>query len=156
LVPSAAWEMKRWPLSHWKKLIEILPEAKFMVLGGREDHLFCEELVAVDPLRVQNQAGKLSLVESCYFIKISKLVVSADTGLLHVANVLGVSAISLMGPTAFGFTTGDHIKTLEVDLSCRPCTKDGRGKCSDSLWQRCMIEIEPIKVASVVRQMIRE
>jgi heptosyltransferase-2 len=156
LVPSAAWEMKRWPLSHWKKLIEIFPEAKFIVLGGREDYLSCEELVAVDSSRVQNQAGKLSLVESCYLIQKSKLVISADTGLLHVANVLGVKAISLMGPTAFGFTTSEHIQTLEVDLSCRPCTKDGRGKCSDTLWQRCMVEIEPVKVASIARQMVRE
>lgn len=154
IVPSAAWEMKRWPLTHWKKLIEILPDAKIIILGGKEDYHFCEELAAIDPLRVLNQAGKLSLVESCYLIQKSKLVISADTGLLHVADVLGVKAISLMGPTAFGFTAGQHINAVEVDLACRPCTKDGRGKCSNKLWQRCMVEIEPINVANITRQMI--
>lgn len=153
LVPSAAWEMKRWPLDHWKKLILLLPEAHFVVLGGKED-LFCQELADISPERVQNLAGKLSLVESCQLIQKSALVISADTGLLHVADVLGVKALSLMGPTAFGFTMSRLIKTLEVDLPCRPCSKDGSGKCSQAIWQRCMVEITPTKVASEVRCLI--
>lgn len=148
LVPSAAWEMKRWPLDHWKKLIELLPGVQFIVFGGKEDRDFSEALVAIDPVRVTNLAGKLSLVESCSLINKASLVISADTGLLHVADVLGVKALSLMGPTAFGFTMSSLIKTLEVDLECRPCTKDGSGKCSQAIWQRCMVEITPTRVAS--------
>lgn len=155
LVPSAAWEMKRWPLDHWKELIRLLPEFNFVVLGGKED-VFCQELADIDPARVQNLAGKLSLVESCQLIEKSSLVISADTGLLHVADVLGVKALSLMGPTAFGFTMSSLIKTLEVDLPCRPCTKDGRGKCSQAVWQRCMVEILPSKVSDEVRNSLRD
>lgn len=154
LVPSAAWEMKRWPLDHWKKLIQVMPEADFVVLGGKEDH-FCEDLKKVAPERVENLAGKLSLVESCALISRSELVISADTGLLHVADVLGIKALSLMGPTAFGFTTGPQIKTLEIDLPCRPCTKDGRGSCSQQVYQRCMVEITPEKVADEARLLTR-
>ncbi len=150
LVPSAAWEMKRWPLDHWKRLIELIPDKKFIVLGGKED-FFCEEIMAVDSNRVFNFAGKLSLVESSYLIEKSHLVISADTGLLHVADVLGKKALSLMGPTAFGFTTNPKIKTLEVNLSCRPCSKDGRGKCSQLIYQQCMKEITPAMVASEVQ-----
>lgn len=153
LVPSAAWEMKRWPLPHWKKLIEIMPGHHFVVLGGREDH-FCEELKAIAPGRVENLAGKLSLVESCALIEKSRLVISADTGLLHVADVLGVKALSLMGPTAFGFTTGPQIKTMEVELPCRPCTKDGRGTCSQDVYQKCMVDITPQKVAQEALQLL--
>jgi ADP-heptose:LPS heptosyltransferase len=151
LVPSAAWEMKRWPLPLWKKLIEIMPAHHFVVLGGREDH-FCEELKLVDPKRVENLAGKLSLVESCALIQNAALVISADTGLLHVADVLGVKALSLMGPTAFGFTTGEQIITLEVDLPCRPCTKDGRGNCSQDVYQKCMVDITPLRVSQAALQ----
>lgn len=156
LVPSAAWEMKRWPLDHWKNLIQILPEAHFVVLGGKGD-LFCQELAEIDSGRVQNLAGKLSLVESCCLIQKSTLVISADTGLLHVADVLGVKALSLMGPTAFGFTMSSLIRTLEVSLPCRPCSKDGSGRCSQAIWQRCMVEITPAKVASEARHsLLRE
>lgn len=154
LVPSAAWEMKRWPLGHWKKLIELMPERNFVILGGKEDH-FCEELRAIAPSRVENLAGKLSLVESCALISQSELVISADTGLLHVADVLGVKSLSLMGPTAFGFTKGTQIKTMEVDLPCRPCTKDGRGSCSQDVYQRCMVDITPERVADEARLQTR-
>ena len=155
LVPSAAWEMKRWPLPLWKKLISIMPDYKFVVLGGKEDH-FCEELKEIDPARVENLAGKLSLVESCAMISKSELVISADTGLLHVADVMGVKALSLMGPTAFGFTTGKQIITMEVDLPCRPCTKDGRGSCSQDVYQKCMVDITPEKVALEAQRLLRE
>lgn len=155
LVPSAAWEMKRWPLDHWKRLITLLPHAHFVVLGGKEDH-FCQELADVDSKRVFNLAGKLSLIESCHLIQKAELVISADTGLLHVADVLGVKALSLMGPTAFGFTMSSLIKTLQVDLPCRPCSKDGRGRCSQSVYQRCMVDITPMSVAEAASASIRD
>jgi heptosyltransferase-2 len=141
MAPSAAWEMKRWPLEYWKKLI-LQTQKKIIIVGGPGDH-FCQELANLDPARVFNLAGKLSILESCYLITLAKKIVSADTGMLHVADLLNVPGIALIGPTAFGFTTGHHIKILEVDLPCRPCTKDGRGGCSQKIYQRCMKEISP-------------
>jgi heptosyltransferase-2 len=148
-VPSAAWTMKRWPVDYWKQLVILLPNLKIVILGGKEDG-FCEDISAVDPQRVLNMAGKLSLIESCYVIKKSLLVVSADTGLLHVADVLDIPGISLMGPTAFGFTRSTKIKTMESDLNCRPCSKDGSGKCSQNIYQKCMIDITPALVAKEI------
>jgi len=142
LVPSAAWVMKRWPIPHWKKLIQSLPQEKFVILGGPTDS-FCKELEEVDPTRVQNLAGKLSLMESMGVVKKSGLIISADTGIIHVADLIGVKGLSLIGPTAFGFPTGKHIKTLEVELPCRPCSKDGRGRCSQKVYQKCMVDITP-------------
>lgn len=153
IAPSAAWEMKRWPISHWKKLIEINQDLNFTILGGPGDS-FCEEIRKVAPERVVNLAGKLSLIESCYIVSKSKLLISADTGLIHVADILGKSGISLMGPTAFGFATGSHIKTLEVNLPCRPCTKDGRGSCSQDTWQKCMIDISPEIVSREIKNQL--
>jgi len=86
----------------------------------------------------------------------SELIISADTGLLHVADVLGVKGISLMGPTAFGFTTSNFIRTLEIDMPCRPCTKDGRGHCTQPIYQACMVNIAPTIVANEVRQLTHE
>lgn len=153
IVPSAAWPMKRWPLEHWKNLVQINPNLNFYILGGKED-TFCEEIAAISKERVVNLAGKLSLIESCSFIKDSDLVISADTGLLHVADVLGVKGISLMGPSAFGFTKSELIKTLEVSLPCRPCSKDGSGKCSREIWQQCMVDISPNHVKSEIQKII--
>lgn len=152
LVPSAAWKMKRWPVSHWKSIIELLPEYKFIVLGGPEDN-FCAELEAIDPDRVSNLAGKLSLKESCAVAGHCDFIITGDTGLQQVADLSGRKGLSLMGPTAFGFVTMGTIKTLGVELECRPCTKDGRGKCSQDVYQKCMVEITPEQVVSEVRSL---
>lgn len=151
LAPSAAWPMKRWPLSHWKKIIELLPEFQFIVLGGPDDD-FCQELYNTAPLRVINAAGKLTLLESCALVFLSQVVVAADTGILHVADLFGVDAIGLIGPTAFGFPSNPRTIVMEVDLKCRPCTKDGRGRCSQKIYQQCMVDINPQNVATEIRK----
>ena len=151
LAPSANWEMKRWPLDYWKELIEKLADYQFIILGGERD-LFCQELVGVAPARVINLAGKLSLLESCAAIFYSKLVISADTGLIHVADLLNIRGILLLGPTAFGRTSGEQIRVLETEIGCRPCSKDGRGKCKQDVYQKCLIEITPRMVANEVKK----
>lgn len=150
LVPSAAWKMKRWPVSHWQKLVSLLPDYNFMILAGPDD-VFCKEIEAEAPNRVLNLSGKTNLLESCYLVQKSNLVISGDTGFLHAADKFKVKSLSLMGPTAFGFTTGNHIKTLEVDMKCRPCTKDGSGKCKMKIYQQCMVDITPKWVADEVK-----
>ena len=155
LVPGAAWPLKRWPLQHFKKLIELLPEQLFVVLGGPEE-TFCQELEDFFPDRVQSLAGKLDLRDACSIVARTGLVVAADTGLIHVADLAGTPGLSLMGPTAFGFCTHPHIHTLEVELACRPCTKDGRGRCSQDVYQKCMLEITPQMVAEKALQLLAD
>ncbi|MBT6325079.1 MAG: glycosyltransferase family 9 protein [Bdellovibrionales bacterium] len=145
LAPSAAWEMKRWPEEKWIELVDKMPNNKFIVLGGPNDY-FCQNLENLFPDRVQNFAGSSSLVESFYLISKSKFIVSGDTGMIHMADLLNKNGVLLLGPTAFGYTTGDSIQIIELDLSCRPCTKDGRGKCYNELYKRCMQDISVEKV----------
>lgn len=142
LAPSAAWELKRWPQEYWKNLIKLLPEQKFVILGGPEDKI-CQELQNIDPSRCISLAGLSSFMESTYFISKASLVISGDTGVIHIADLLGVNGIALMGPSAFGYPTGKHIKILERSLECKPCTKDGRGKCSNSEYKKCLVDIKP-------------
>lgn len=149
LVPSANWEMKRWPVSHWQTLVKLLPDYNFIILAGPKD-TFCEEICRVAPSRVINLAGCTSLMESCYIVSRSNIVVSADTGFMHAADLFQVPALALMGPTAFGFPTGPTVEILEKQLPCRPCTKDGRGKCKLSVYQQCMVDITPKQVADRV------
>ena len=153
IAPSAAWEKKRWPIAHWVRLIELLPQFQFIILGGPGDS-FCEEIKESAPLRVINTAGDLSLLESCCLTFLSEVVVSADTGILHVADLFGTSAVGLIGPTAFGFTSGESIKLLEVEMECRPCSKDGSGGCSQKPYQKCMVDITPEMVLSEIETLL--
>lgn len=149
LVPSANWEMKRWPVAYWKVLITLLPDYRFVILAGPSD-AFCEDIRSAAPERVVNLTGQTSLMESSYIVLRSNLVISADTGFMHAADLFRVPALALMGPTAFGFPTGPTVEILETNLTCRPCTKDGRGKCKQVIYQKCMMDITPKLVAERV------
>ncbi len=146
LAPSAAWELKRWPLEYWKSLIEFCPTEKFVILGGASDK-FCLDLQNIDQSRCISLAGAVSFVESTYIVSKADLVISGDTGIIHIADLLGIKGIALIGPSAFGYPTGEHIKVLERPLECRPCTKDGRGKCTNPEFKKCLVDIKPKDVA---------
>ncbi|MBF0315243.1 MAG: glycosyltransferase family 9 protein [Oligoflexia bacterium] len=168
IVPSAAWEMKRWPCDYFIKFILGLPKElpsrtfAYSILGGSSDH-FCEDIAKACAnsalnITVENLAGKLSLMESIHRLACgADFVLSADTGFLHVADLLGIKGIALMGPTAFGFPSGHTLKILESPsyLPCRPCTKDGRGKCSQKTYKRCLTEITPEMAIKATVQMLQ-
>ncbi|MFZ9000738.1 MAG: glycosyltransferase family 9 protein [Bacteriovoracaceae bacterium] len=147
LAPSAAWEMKRWPVQKWKGLIDRLNEQKFILIGGAEDKYFSE----LEGDRVVNLAGKVSFLESAYIISLSKGLISADTGALHLADLMGVPSLALIGPTAFGYPSNPQSKVIEKEFDCRPCTKDGRGHCSREIYQECMVAISEDEVAEASR-----
>lgn len=153
LVPSAAWELKRWPVGYWKALITCMPQQQFIVIGGPED-AFCEEIASVAPERTISLAGKSSLIDSCYVVHQAVLTISADTGFIHAADLFGKKGIFLAGPTAFGFPTGKHIRILEKQMPCRPCTKDGRGRCSQKTRKDCLVSLTPEIVAQTTKAML--
>ncbi|MES2857252.1 MAG: glycosyltransferase family 9 protein [Bdellovibrionota bacterium] len=146
LAPSAAWEMKRWPVEHWKSLIANLPDYSFVLLGGPEDR-FLSEIAAVAPDRVADLSGRMSLDESASFLSKADLVIANDTGMLHIADQMEIPAIALIGPTAFGYPSHRTSITAEVELWCKPCSKDGRGKCVNDLYKRCLVEVSPERIA---------
>lgn len=153
IIPSANWEMKRWPVSCWQQLIRLSPQYHFLILAGPQD-TFCENIRNAAPERVTNLAGQTSLLESCYLVFRSHAVVSADTGFLHAADLFQIPALALMGPTAFGYPSGHSVRILESPLPCRPCTKDGHGKCKQPIYQLCMLNLTPEQVAHQLHQLL--
>ncbi len=154
LIPSANWKMKRWPVERWQELIRELPDCNFVILGGPTDY-FCEQIAVAAPQRVRNMAGKCSIMESSYIVAKSNVVVSGDTGFMHSADLFRTPTVALIGPTAFGFPARESTEVVALDMKCRPCTKDGRGACKDSLYQRCMADITAKVVAQKVAKILQ-
>lgn len=152
LAPSAAYFLKRWPLSHFKELIQILPEMNFVLLGGPED-VFLQDLAQVAPSRTLNTAGQASLTTSSAVVRRARVLVSNDTGLLHVGEQLGKPTIALMGPAPFGFPSRESTSILQLDLPCRPCSKHGQGPCVNPKYHQCLVDISPAQVAAEVRRL---
>lgn len=153
LAPSSAHQLKRWPIEYWKELVVDLKKYTFVCLGGPEDH-FIQEIQQVSPLNVYNMAGQLSLEQSAALIQMSQLLISNDTGALHIAEQLGKKTIAIMGPAPFGFPSRESTTILETQLACRPCSKHGQGPCINATYQKCMRDITPKQVITLCEKVI--
>ncbi|MGC8866139.1 MAG: glycosyltransferase family 9 protein [Bacteroidales bacterium] len=127
---------KQIPESLAIQLIRQLP-LPVLLLGGAEDYAKAENIVQQVGSRVFNACGKLSLLQSADALQKSELVITGDTGLMHLAAALRKKTITLWGNTvpAFGMSayqpgTEYHLLNAEVEgLSCRPCSKLGHPRC---------------------------
>lgn len=143
IVPSAAYALKRWPMDHWKKLIERNSDKKVVVLAGPTD-TFTSELNQYP--NIVNLTGKTSLLESAAIINRAQVIVTNDTGMLHFSEQLGKKTIALMGPAPFGFPSRSSTVIMERNLYCRPCSKHGQGPCVNPNFQQCMVDLTPTMV----------
>ncbi|MCX7727686.1 MAG: glycosyltransferase family 9 protein, partial [Chitinispirillaceae bacterium] len=153
IAPSAAWELKKWPIEYWIELIKLLPELHFVIIGGPEDY-FCDRIANVDRNRIINLAGSTSIIESIYVVYKAEIFISGDTGFLHATDFFKKKGVALIGPTAFGYPASSTIKVLEVKMKCKPCSKDGRGRCRNKEYKKCMREIRPEEVKKVIEALL--
>lgn len=152
LAPSAAFELKRWPLEYWLELVKKNPEENFVVLGGPEDTFL--KIFETLGSHVLNLSGKLSLSESAAVVMMSKVLVSNDTGLMHVAEQSGTKAIALMGPAPFGFPSRANTKVMQLNLACRPCSKHGQGPCVNPEFHKCLRGISAQQVSDTLKEIL--
>ena len=157
VVVGAAHATKRLP---FHKLVELCREARhpLILLGGPEDAVVARELAAIDPVKIYNACGQFSLNESAALVRQAKLVVTHDTGLMHIAAAFKRPVISVWGNTVpefgmypyygenylFNYRQGQWLfgelpyLIMEVKgLSCRPCSKIGYDKCPKGHF-KCM------------------
>ncbi len=135
-VIGAAHGTKRWPVHKWKEFCEKM-EHPIILLGGKDDVASGNEIAGVDADKIYNACGKFKLNESADLVRKAKLVITNDTGLMHIAAAYKRPIISLWGNTvpSFGMTPyyGDAPVAdviLQVNkLWCRPCSKIGYNKC---------------------------
>ncbi len=91
---------KRWPISHWRALIDALPDRSFILLGTANDQAITSAIAAgFASARVQDLAGKTDLIAFGDRLRRSRLLVTNDTGGMHLANLLGIPLVALFGPT---------------------------------------------------------
>lgn len=136
LVIGGAHGTKKYPLHKWKELCTKL-DHPVILLGGKEDADWGNEIASIDPVKIYNACGKFSLNESADLVRRAKLIVTNDTGLMHVAAAFKKPVISLWGNTVpeFGmypyYGNGEvKFDILEINkLWCRPCSKIGYKKC---------------------------
>jgi ADP-heptose:LPS heptosyltransferase len=120
---------------------------RIVLLGGKEDEAVAEEVRLAVGEQVVNACGKYNLQQSASLVRQSKMMISHDTGLMHIAAAFKKNIVSVWGNTVpdFGmypYLTGHGPQgagtIAEVKgLSCRPCSKIGFQKCPKGHF-KCM------------------
>lgn len=154
VAPGAQWDSKRWPEDHFAALVERQlhdnPGIVRIFLGPREENWFGGgplEKIAQGNDRVEIIRDR-SLVEVAALLAECRLLVTNDSGLLHVAEAVGTPVVALFGPTVreFGYyplLPGSRV--LETDLECRPCSRNGKRPCHRGDLA-CLRDIKPDQV----------
>lgn len=126
-----------------------------------------QDIASVDPVRIYNACGKFSINESADLVRKAKLVITNDTGLMHIAAAYKRPVVSLWGNTvpSFGMYPyygedflsryggpGLPYDIIQVNkLWCRPCSKIGYANCPLGHF-KCMEKIEAGEVLSAVKK----
>jgi heptosyltransferase-2 len=133
---------KRWPVSHWRALIESLAGENFVLFGTANDAAITAAVAAGFPAdRVRDVAGRTDLITFAREVCDCRLLVTNDTGGMHLANALGVPLIALFGPTN-PVRTGPVFAAQVRILQPRGCPATGGGN---------LAEIRPETVADEIR-----
>ena len=159
LVLGTSWATKEWPQEKWYSLIKSLQyRANFVCLGGPKESTQYKPLMdslaaeGIDQIML-NMLGKTTLQEVGALIESCDVVVTADTGSLHIALALDKPVVALFGPTdpkLWGPLTGTFKVLVNDELDCLGCRKRRCPKPD----QYCMSGIEPVRVKKAIFELI--
>ncbi|MBS5336618.1 MAG: glycosyltransferase family 9 protein [Veillonella sp.] len=159
LVLGTSWTTKEWPQEKWYSLIKSLRyRANFVCLGGAKEADQYKPLMdsladeGFDKIML-NMLGKTTLQEVGALIESCDVVVTADTGSLHIALALNKPVVALFGPTdpkLWGPLTGNFKILVNDELDCLGCRKR---RCPKS-DQYCMSGIDSVRVKKAIFELI--
>jgi len=155
LQPGARWQNKRWPAEHFAELVCLLSERQsnltFAILGTEQDRPLGKLIAEACPDRCVDLTGKISLLEMVEWIRLADLLVTNDTGPMHVAAALNTPLVALFGPTEPRRTGpyGQLTHVLQLQLPCEPCL---RPRCYYSRPIECLRAISASEVVQAVEQ----
>lgn len=139
------------------KIIEICNQLDLPVvlLGGKEDSEKAQNIVVSIGGKAFNACGKFNLNQSASIVKHSKVLITHDTGLMHIGAALNVNIVSIWGNTIpeFGMYPYylSHPEKFVVienkELSCRPCSKIGHDKCPKKHF-KCMEDLSDKEIVN--------
>lgn len=162
--PSAKHFTKRWPTERFVELgITISKQhmAKILIFGGKDDADYCGDIAHMinadlGSSAAESIAGNFSLLETAAALDSCNVVVSNDTGLMHLAAARKRDVVAVFGSTVreFGFFPyGTRSIVVENEsLPCRPCSHIGLAACPEGHF-KCMKDITAGRVYAAVEEL---
>ena len=163
--PSAKHATKCWPQERFSQLgIRLLNQydATILLFGGPADKERCSAIA--DVINGQtgighavDLSGELSLLETAAAVEFCTILVTNDSGLMHIASAMKKKLVAIFGSTVreFGFfpVGTESIIVERTGLYCRPCSHIGRSTCPEGHF-RCMNEIHVEEIAKKIQRIL--
>lgn len=161
LCPGAEFgPAKRWPDSYYAKVAQERIEAGWQVwiFGGEKDRAVGELIRNQVSSKLQekciNLAGKTSLSQAIDLLSQPDVVVSNDSGLMHIAAAHNRPLVAIYGSSSPKYTPPlcQYVRSLHTDIECRPCFKK---QCRYG-HLKCLTELTPKSVIEAIQSLIKE
>ncbi len=129
-----------------------------VLLGGADDNKRAKEIIELSPKStVINTCGKLNINQSASLVKQADIIITNDTGLMHIAAAFNKPIISIWGNTVPDFGMYPYLPGNEKNyviaevenLTCRPCSKIGFKSCPKKHFN-CMMKQDIDYIIEVV------
>lgn len=166
LCPGANGHARRWPITRFEDLARRLMTAtqRTLVFGGVDDVELTGRVAGKAGSNGFDLGGRTSLLELAGALLSCDLLVTNDTGPMHLAAALGVPVLALEGPADVKQTRplGSSVRLVgRFDLPCVPCVRNecprrGAGYELAEATRECMQLIGIAEVETAARQMLNE
>jgi lipopolysaccharide heptosyltransferase I len=152
IIPGAGWKTKLWTSHGFSKVVTYLNNKgiKSIIIGSDADKHHASEIISQSGTNPIDFTGKTSLKVLALLYKKMKMVISTDTGPMHLADASGIPVISLFGTTA-PWRTGPYHNinnVIRTGIKCSPCF---RKNCTNPV---CMTEISPESVIEKINKIL--
>lgn len=147
---------KRWPARYFAELARRLSAQGFAVwlFGAKKDGEIGEDIVRLAEGAALNLCGRTDLASAIDLLSLAEVVVSNDSGLMHVASAVGAPVVALYGSSSPEHTPplSASARVVRTGIACSPCFARecplGHFKCMNELLpERVLREIDAVGTA---------
>lgn len=142
--------IRRWPLEYYADLSRMLVAGgyKVILLGADSDKSAAEAILKDVPDGVVDLTGKTTLEETAAVMKRCNVIITHDSGPMHLASTVGVPVISIFGPTnpreKYPLSAGSYFFWKGGNVPCAPCYNEGVfPDCKDPICMK-VITVEEV------------
>jgi heptosyltransferase-2 len=147
---------KRWPIQYYAELAQQLRAEGYAVwlIGSPKDREVAEKIVSLGNQPVRNLCGTTDLGDAIALLSCASLVVSNDSGLMHIAAALDRPMLAIFGSSSPQFTPplSAQALVLKLDLPCSPCFK----RVCPLGHFNCMMQLTPSEVGKHVTTILEK
>ena len=154
--PGAKFNVKKWPPRRFAEVIRTLewqPEPLVIVIGGPGMEKEAEIVREAKPTGVINLQGRTDYLQLADLLSRCDLLLSADSGPVHVAAAVGTPVVALFGGRdypGFWYPHGDRHLIIRADVECQPCF------LNDCPRVKCMEAITVAEVTRACRRLLKK